>query len=477
MRLSNKRLWILPMLLLLTLLLAGCGKTAEEGSDAAEKDGNASDSANEKETTLQEELNYRDHEDSNVEKICYHPEDASQAFPESRREVAAELWQQVQGEFKPAALPEEMTPGHNPEAGDAEKQAAESLVPEGLALLAQKALFTRDWSSLDTLAAPLELTDHEAVYETWFAAMENSRMELEDLDHFKRYIRHIYQYSIGDSRFLLLVADSGGSARYVDITCYRLVGNEPEYLDHVGTLDMNARVVSYENGFYLVDTSYNYYSKYNDTIYLYPLTPEGIGEQTLEVTLLPEDYIWTKGYQGNASTLEQIDNYIENIQKELMAASSINDDIIVYAGCEESVTDPVKLQRLPDDNDWWYMVDYDNDGVPEYQSKHHWYPSNYTTLYLITEEYRLEDIALKLQETWEPDCPYSGYGYELIQRWYQEFDGQIYTFQLFLTEGYNYYMNVSLWEEEHISWITSYYITPRYELRVQTAGQETVGMG
>ena len=117
--------------------------------------------------------------------------------------------------------------------------------------------------------------------------------------------------------------------------------------------------------------------------------------------------------------------------------------------------------------------------MPEYQSKRYWFPSNFTTLYLITEEYRLENITLKLQETWEPECPYRypNYGYELIQRWYQEFDGQIYTFQLFLTEGYNYYMNVSLWEKEHISWIASYYITPQCELRVQITGQETVGMG
>lgn len=401
---------------------------------------------------------YWDHEDGNVENICYQPEDASQAFPENRREVTVELWQQVQGAFKSAALPEET--------------AAAGLVPEELVLLAEKALFTRDWSSLDNLAAPLELTDHEAVYETWFASMENDRI---DPELYARYICHIYQYSIGESQFLLLVEDSGGSARFVNIECYRFTENKPEYLGEVGTLDMDARVVPYEDGFYLVDTCYNYYSKYDDTICLYPLTPEGISEQALVVTLQPEDYIWTKGYQSNASTLEQINNYVESIQKELMAASPIDDDIIVFTGCEESVTDPVKLQRLSGGRNW-YMVDYDNDGIPEYQNRHHWFPSNSTTLYLITEEYRLEDVTLTLQDTWEPECPYR-FGYELIQRWYQEFDGQIYTFQLFLTEGYNYYMNVSLWEKDHISWIASYYITPRYGLRIRITGQETWGMG
>lgn len=396
---------------------------------------------------------YWNHEDRNVETICYQSEDASLAFPENWKEVAAQLLQQVQGEFQPAS-----------------EQSAEDIVPDELVLLAQKALFTRDWSSLDALAAPLELTDHEAVYGTWFTTM--------DLDDIQRYVCHIFQYKIENSQFLIVVRDSGGSARIADIYCYRLAEDGPEYIDQVPTLDMGARVVPYEGGFYLVNICYNYYSKYTDTIYLYPLTLEGISEQAIEVTLLPTDYIWTKGYQSNVPVLEQINSYVESVQRELMEASPINDNITVFTGCEEPVTDPVKLQRLSNSRAWYNMVvvDYDNDGRLEYQGRYHWFPSNSTTLYLITEEYHLEDITLELQEKWEPECPYRS-SYELIQRWYQEFDGKIYTFQLFLTEGYNYYLNVSLWEGEHISWIASYYVTPRCELQTQIVGQETTGMG
>lgn len=412
---------------------------------------------------------YWKHEDSNVETICYCPEDTSLAFPENRREVTAKLWQQVQ---------EESLLADTTKINETEAQVIGDIVPKELVLLAKKALFTRDWSSFDELAAPLELTDHEKVYNTWFATATDYSWW--DLDDYKRYIRHIYQYNIGETQFLLLVLDSGGSARFVEIECYRIEENGAKFIDAYTTLDMDARVVSYDGGFYVVDTCYNYNSKYDDTIYLIPLTSEGSSEQAIEVTLLPVDYIWTKGYQSNASSLKQINSYVESIQEELMAASPVNNanDLTVFTGCEESVTDPVKLQRLSDRHDW-VMVDYDNDGRLEYQSRHYWFPSNYTTLYLITEEYRLEDITLNLQETWEPECPYRypHNEYTLIQRWYQEFDGQIYTFQLFLTEGYNYYMNVSLREKEQISWIASYYITPRCELPVQTIGQETTGMG
>ncbi|MDE5949992.1 MAG: hypothetical protein K2H12_00225, partial [Acetatifactor sp.] len=115
-----------------------------------------------------------------------------------------------------------------------------------------------------------------------------------------------------------------------------------------------------------------------------------------------------------------------------------------------------------------YQVDYDNDGQSEYLARHYWYPSNYTTLGLLTERYRMDGITVQLYESWEPECPYSSYDYELIQLWYQEFDGKIYTFQLFLTEGYNYYLSVSLVEDSQVSWIASYYVTPRCEWQLET---------
>lgn len=391
---------------------------------------------------------YWDFEESNTERVICHPaQDASLAFPEDRSEVAAALWRQVNEGVLATGTQEEQ------------------LVPQGLVDLAKEALFTEDRSAFARLAEPFERTDRESVLGTWFPNA------LENID----YINRIYQYTIGEDTYLLFMEDSGGSARFMINSCWRLTPDGPEDLGDQWNVCRDDYVVSYEGNFYLVDSNYNFYSKYVDTIYLHPLTTEGISKDATKVSMELAAYVCTRGYQSDASVCEKIDRYVEEIQEELMKASPINDDVRVFTGCEELVTDPVLLQRLAGDYGW-YMVDCDNDGRLEYLSRHYWYPSNYTTLGLLTERYRMDGITVELQEFWEPECPYSGYSYELIQLWYQEFEGKIYTFQLFLTEGYNYYLNVSLFEESQVSWIASYYVTPRCEWQIAT-GQNHTGDG
>lgn len=374
------------------------------------------------------------------EQVLYSAPEAALVFPEERPEVTKRLWRQVNEELL------------------SEETQERQLAPEGLVNMAREALFNGDWSAFDKLAEPFEQTDQEAVLAAWFPNYDYS------LDG---YINRIYQYAIGDDTYLLFMVDSGGSARFMINACYRLTEDGPEYLGDQWNTWWNDYVVPYEGEFYLVDGNYNFYSKYVDVIYLHRLTSEGISEDATAVVLSPVSYVWTDGYKSDDAALEQIDRYVEEIGEELMKVSPINDDVEVYTGCEEPVTDAVLRQRLLWSYDW-YRVDYDNDGRSEYLARHYWYPSNSTTLGLLTERYRMDGITVQLYESWEPECPYSYYDYELIQLWYQEFDGKIYTFQLFLTEGYNYYLSVSLVEGSQVSWIASYYVTPRCEWQTET---------
>lgn len=390
--------------------------------------------------------NYLDKMEYNSEKqVLYSAPEAALAFPEERPEVTESLWRQVNEELL------------------SEESQGRQLAPEGLVKMAREALFTRDWSAFDKLAEPFEQTDQEAVLAAWFPDYDYSM---------NGYINRIYQYTIGDDTYLLFMEDSGGSARFMINACYRLTEDGPEYMGDQWNTWWNDYVVPYEGEFYLVDGNYNFYSKYVDTIYLHRLTSEGISEDATKVVLSPASYAWTDGYKSDDAALEQIDRYVEEIGEELMKVSPINDDVEVYIGCEELVTDAVLRQRLLWSYDW-YQVDYDNDGQSEYLVRHYWYPSNYTTLGLLTERYRMDGITVQLYESWEPECPYSSYDYELIQLWYQEFDGKIYTFQLFLTEGYNYYLSVSLVESSQVSWIASYYVTPRCEWKLETCRNYT----
>ena len=390
---------------------------------------------------------YWDFEVDNREKVIRHSgENADLAFPKDRLEVEAKLWQQV----NEGGL----------DAGTQEEQ----LVPRGLVDLAKEALFTRDWSAFAGLAEPFELTDHESALENWFPNASEKRI----------YINHIYQYTIGEDTYLLLMEDSGGTAHFMINNCYRLTSDGPEYLGDQWNTFSNDYVVSYEGNFYLVDSNYN--NTTVDTIYIHPLTAEGISEDATKVSLEPAAYVFTNGFRSSSPVLDQIDRYVEEIQEELMEASSLNEHIKAFTGCEELLTDPVLRQRLPWGYDW-YVADSDNDGRLEYLNKYYWYSSFNNIPELLPEQYRLDGITVNLYESWEPECPYDTHGYySQIQLWYQEFEGKIYTFQLFSTEDYNFYLSVSLVEESQVSWIASYYITPRCEWRIVT-GQNHTGDG
>lgn len=367
-------------------------------------------------------------------------DDVSLAFPEDRQEVAAQLWRQV-----------------NEGLLTIEPQG-ELLAPEGLVALAQEALFEEDWSALAELAEPLELTEYAYLLESRYP---NTPQEIIP------GINRVYQYTLGGETFLLFMEDSGGSARYMINNCFQLTQNGLEWLNDQWNTWWDDYVVPYGGSFYLVDGNYDYYTDYPNTVYLHPLTMEGISEDATKVSLVPVEYEWARGYQGGDPRLEQINRYVEGIQEELMKASLPN-NIILYTGCEDPVTDPALLQCLPD-GDTWHMADYNNDGQVEYLRRRYLYSGNDSLLGLSAERYRIEDTAKK-------DSPYFSGDCTLMQLWYQEIEGKIYTFQLFLTERYSYFMNVSLYEENRVSRVAGYYVTPRCEWRIDI-GRNYTGNG
>ncbi|MDE5893981.1 MAG: hypothetical protein K2H45_13765, partial [Acetatifactor sp.] len=126
---------------------------------------------------------YWDFKEKNTETVELHPGDeADLAFPEDRFEVASLLWRQVnEGVLSTGALEQQ-------------------LVPQRLVELAREALFTEDWSAFARMSEPYELTDHESALEKWLpSASENIG-----------YINRIYQYTIGEDTYLLVMEDSGG---------------------------------------------------------------------------------------------------------------------------------------------------------------------------------------------------------------------------------------------------------------------------
>lgn len=61
----------------------------------------------------------------------------------------------------------------------------------------------------------------------------------------------------------------------------------------------------------------------------------------------------------------------------------------------------------------------------------------------------------------------------LVQLWFKEIEGKIYTFRLLLNNGYNYVLNVSLIEGIGITQVQSYIIVPKKEFQIQSVERGT----
>ena len=278
---------------------------------------------------------------------------------------------------------------------------------------------------------------------------------------FERYVNYIYKYALHNDTYYLLVIDSGGSARFADIFIYRETGGELEYIGGFMTLDQSAKVISFNGQLYLIERSYNYYTKFTDTITIYKLTSDGL-ENYVCIYLSPEKYQW-KNIDSNGQPYEEaVTDYVNSIKEDLMIKSQINDDLEIYTGDETTKFDRDKLLRLNSVageahflNDRFYEIDYNNDGVAEYIDKRFWFPSNYTRLDLITDTYIFTDKQIV-----STNSGFSEDNVTLVQLWFKEIEGKTFTFRLFLTYGYNYLLNVALIENTYVTQVQNYLIAP-----------------
>ena len=387
-----------------------------------------------------------DYKDTNYVEIEYKDSDAKKAFPEDIDKTTKSLAAKVQGDFVAV----------NDKCKD---------IPNSLIVLLEKALYNKNFDKLDLGSASFEINKDN------FYNKFGKYLYYDSKKDYDRFMSHIYKYNIDKNTYYLLVADSGGSARLVDIHVYRELAGKLKSVDSWVSLDIDARVIKYQNDFYFIESAYNYYSKYTDIINIYRLAPDKM-KDFLAIELKPNQFEWEEVFNNHQSYEKNITSYIESIKDDLMAKSPINDNIQVYLGEEKSKFEQDKQQRLKsvggDDYDY-YKIDFNNDSEPEYFERHFWFPSNYTTLHLINNFYKFtNDRTLSINGGFDREKS------KLIQLWFKEIGGKVFTFRLFLNDEYNYFFNVSLVEGTNITQVQSYLIVPKNEFSISRHEHETL---
>ncbi|NLP14379.1 MAG: hypothetical protein GX383_07930 [Clostridium sp.] len=377
-----------------------------------------------------------DYYDTNFVKIDYTDPDVEKAFPKDVDDIIEHFAAKVQGDFKTVNY-------------------EDNNVPNSLIVRLEEALFNRSFDKLNFNYASFEINAGE-FYGKFEQDIIYSR------EYYDRYVSHVYKYNLDKDDYYLLVADSGGSARFVDIIIYRESKGELKYIDSLISLDLHAAVIEHNNDLFLIERSYNYYSKYIDTINVYKLVPDKITE-FVSIQLEPKEFEWHQVFNNYHLYEKSINSYISEIKEELMAKSPINDDIQIFIGDETDKFDRDKKLRLKSvsGNHDFFEIDFNNDGEPEYFERHYWFPSGYTVLSLLSDFYKFTDKRLiSINSDFNRDDSM------LIQLWFKEIDGKVFTFRLFLKDGYNYYLNVSLVENTNVTQVQSYIIVPKCEFNI-----------
>lgn len=380
-----------------------------------------------------------DGDETNFVAIDYNDSDVEKAFPEDIEKRTKSLSTKVQGDFV---------------AVDYKHKD----IPNSLIILAEKALFNEKIDQLNMGTASFEISvdsfyDKYGQY-TWYDSKKK----------FESYISHIYKYKLGNNTFYIAVSDDGGTSKLVTIDLYKELDGKLTILNEWLSLDKNARVIKYQGDLYFIESSYNYYSKYTDTINIYRLFPDKIKDY-VSITLKPKKFEWEEVFNNHQSYEKKISSYLDNMKDDLMAKSTIDDNIQVYFGDEEIYYDDDKKLRLKSvrdgyDDDVYYKIDFNNDGEFEYFEREYWFPSNSTTLNLIYNFYKFTDKRIiEVSSDFDTNSM-------LIQLWFKKIEGKVFAFRLFLNEEYNYFLNVSLVDNKNITQVQSYLIVPKKEFNI-----------
>jgi len=215
------------------------------------------------------------------------------------------------------------------------------------------------------------------------------------------------------------------------------------------------RVIEYENDFYYVFLQYNYNLKNYDSIKLHRLGVNAT-EEHITIRRIPKSYVLKNIYYASN---ENIDAYTNSIEKAIISQyienGSVRNDISCLMGDEREYQN-------------FYETDFTNKGIPVFFQKNTYLPSNYSTTMQLKVKFFLQDLKDNIFEMEKLEMSnVSEFSNELIQLWFKEIDGKIYTFQIYHLFDYNYMLNVMLVEGNEITQIRKDLLLPKLEFKME----------
>ncbi len=260
--------------------------------------------------------------------------------------------------------------------------------------------------------------------------------------------------STGGQDYYVFSYQSGGTSRAIYLYLMERIGDEFVEVDIFGTTSYGrGTVIKYDEKFYYVALEMNDYLKDYDGVQIYSLN-EDVQKNNLSIRYLPEKYVWSALYQLDGiedGIKEELDLYVEKIKEEFTPGTYLGDGMHVYYG-DETKEPSVESVRGRDNA---YLVDIANCGRPVYICKQLTCP-NCCKQYL---NFMIFSYPLYGESIEEPSEDINIEG--VVQTWFKEIRGKVYTCQIYHSSDYNYIFRMLLLEDDKVTVVRTEMIAPQ----------------
>lgn len=263
-----------------------------------------------------------------------------------------------------------------------------------------------------------------------------------------------------DGDYYVLAEKSGGSNGAVTVRQVKLEDGNQVTLDEFETQNYGyGAVICYEEEVYYIHLHYNYNLKNFDGVQLHRLHGDAAHENIM-IRYLPTDYSWENVFSAPVEEQDSVNRYLSSIREDITSDSYLEnggaEDISVYMGDETG--------QLTTEESSYAAIDFANIGVPVYMEKTNLIPSNTYMTWLLRTKFYLCDEQGELTELENLELnASSAFATELtlVQLWFHEIEGKVYTFRLYHICDYNYVLHTALIQGGEITSIRSDLILPQ----------------
>ncbi|MBD5493443.1 MAG: hypothetical protein HDR12_03415 [Lachnospiraceae bacterium] len=284
------------------------------------------------------------------------------------------------------------------------------------------------------------------------------------------YCFDLFHIPTPDSDNYVFATSLGGTAGICEIYLTKLVNGEFETISYFETQNAGyGSVIQYEGEFYYIFLQNNYNLKIYDGVRIYKLG-ENMAYENLQIKYLPYDFVWKNLY--NTSEGKKWDSYVKSIQEEITSDEYLDNGTDgsgwkVYFGDEEEVVEefivPENEKRYSVNE--YYKIDFTNTGIPIYMRKSSFEPSNTDSVWHLQSRFYIrnqqDDSIVTLQNMELNSAIPNSKNPVLVQMWFKEMEGKVYTFCLYHVSDYNYMLNVVRLEGNEVNRIRTDILSPQ----------------